>query len=233
MKTTPSMKRSAFTLIEMLLVICIIAVLSGISFVLINLAGKKAKIGEVRGVLEKLAAAIEEYRAEYGTYPPVTVQGDRSVTYGLPNSEGGFDDTTDYDSHDPNSGEVFNWGLLSYLLSRTEANYGINLDPKLPPNLKQYLTVKDHLVEDARRKRMLRKTLPHLKDIVVGSSWEISGNIQFSSSGYYTNDVYNLIGEDHQTSRYRYESLPPHTTYRLWWVWDNPNEPPIELGSDY
>jgi len=63
------MRRSTFTLIEMLVVICILLILmglgaAGVNKVLQNNAKKQTKLA-VRGV----AAAVEMYRDRYGTYP--------------------------------------------------------------------------------------------------------------------------------------------------------------------
>ncbi len=63
------MRRSTFTLIEMLVVICILLILmglgaAGVNKVLQNNAKKSTKLA-VRG----LAAAVEMYRDRYGTYP--------------------------------------------------------------------------------------------------------------------------------------------------------------------
>lgn len=65
--------RNGFTIIEMMIVIVIIAILSGFVFRMMGLAAVKNNIAETKAKLEKIANAIEAYRAEYGSYPPVAV----------------------------------------------------------------------------------------------------------------------------------------------------------------
>ena len=65
--------RVGFTVIEMMIVIVIIAILSGFVFRMMTLAGQKNSSAETKALLEKIANAIEAYRGEYGSYPPVAV----------------------------------------------------------------------------------------------------------------------------------------------------------------
>ena len=61
---------SAFTLIELLVVIAIIGVLASLTVGLSSVASRKSKESRVRGELDKLATAIDNYKAALGTYPP-------------------------------------------------------------------------------------------------------------------------------------------------------------------
>ena len=72
------MKQNGFTLIEMLVVVVIIATLAGITFKLVGAGGASSDKAVARQKLEQLANAIEEYRAEYGKYPPVSRIPDKS-----------------------------------------------------------------------------------------------------------------------------------------------------------
>ena len=65
------MKQNGFTLIEMLVVVVVIAILSGLVFQMIGAGGTSSDKAKARRQLEALANAVEEYRAEYGRYPPV------------------------------------------------------------------------------------------------------------------------------------------------------------------
>jgi prepilin-type N-terminal cleavage/methylation domain-containing protein len=62
--------RLAFTLIELLTVISIIAVLAGMVVGLAPVASAKMKEARVRGELAGLVTAIESYKAKFGVYPP-------------------------------------------------------------------------------------------------------------------------------------------------------------------
>ncbi len=63
-------KRLAFTLIELLTVISIIAVLAGLVVGLAPVASAKMKEARVRGELAGLVTAIESYKSRFGVYPP-------------------------------------------------------------------------------------------------------------------------------------------------------------------
>lgn len=65
--------RNGFTIIEMMIVLIIIAILSGFIFRMMTLSGQKNDIAETKAVVEKVANALEAYRAEFGSYPPVAV----------------------------------------------------------------------------------------------------------------------------------------------------------------
>lgn len=62
--------RAAFTLIELLTVISIIAVLSALVIPLSSVASAKMKISRAQGELNQLVTVIESYKFEVGSYPP-------------------------------------------------------------------------------------------------------------------------------------------------------------------
>lgn len=64
-------RRSGFTLLEMLVVIVVMALLMGVSFRLIRPTERARQISETSKVIGLVNAAISEYHAEYGIYPPV------------------------------------------------------------------------------------------------------------------------------------------------------------------
>lgn len=69
----PGRARQAFTLIELLTVISIIAVLVGLLVPLAGVASRKMRESTARADLKKLETAIESYKAAVGYYPPDNV----------------------------------------------------------------------------------------------------------------------------------------------------------------
>jgi prepilin-type N-terminal cleavage/methylation domain-containing protein len=61
--------RAAFTLIELLTVIAIIAVLAGLLFPAISAAMKKAKIARAKSDISSIEGALKSYYTEYGKWP--------------------------------------------------------------------------------------------------------------------------------------------------------------------
>jgi prepilin-type N-terminal cleavage/methylation domain-containing protein len=62
-------RRAAFTLIEVLMVITVIAILMGIVMGGARYAASKAEDSRARAILAKLELAMEEYKVEFDTYP--------------------------------------------------------------------------------------------------------------------------------------------------------------------
>lgn len=60
-----------FTLIEMLMVVLVMMILTGIVLRLTDLVSRKAARAKAVYELEQIQNALNEYYAEYGTYPPV------------------------------------------------------------------------------------------------------------------------------------------------------------------
>ena len=61
---------SAFTLIELLVVITIIAVLAAFSIPVVGAVKKTAILNRTKGEMAQIEAALDRYKAAYGTYPP-------------------------------------------------------------------------------------------------------------------------------------------------------------------
>ena len=62
-------KRSAFTLIELLIVIAIIAILAGLGFAGLQGAMESGRKAQARNDINQLAAAVKAYQLEYGRLP--------------------------------------------------------------------------------------------------------------------------------------------------------------------
>lgn len=139
------MKRSGFTIIEMLVVVIIIAILAGLVFKMIGAGGASSDVAKARRQVEMLANACEEYRAEYGRYPPVARYYDKEfkkliqpVVYGYPGRGwlGGKNQSSvaeqlnaiprtkfeEYNIKNDKEAYVFKFGLLSFLVPRIEGH---------------------------------------------------------------------------------------------------------------
>ncbi|MET0261690.1 MAG: prepilin-type N-terminal cleavage/methylation domain-containing protein, partial [Rariglobus sp.] len=66
----------AFTLIELLTVIAIIAILAAITFGVVKGVNERAAIGQAKAELASLAQALEAYKLQYGDYPQAGSQFD-------------------------------------------------------------------------------------------------------------------------------------------------------------
>lgn len=134
------MKRSGFTLIELMVVILVVTLLAGLVFRMVALVGQSNDKAATRATLEKVGHALEEFKAQYGKYPPVPSYGDGSqpLHYEFPNAASrGWGDNpeatakkfVDYEKNNPdkpiqwggggaNSGIFYTFGLVSFFLPR-------------------------------------------------------------------------------------------------------------------
>ena len=69
-KNSGAARRGAFTLVELLVVISIIAVIAGFTLVAVGSTGRVRKISVAQGELKSIEMALENYHAKYGVYPP-------------------------------------------------------------------------------------------------------------------------------------------------------------------
>ena len=125
-------RNGGFTLIETMIVILVIIVLAGMVFKLMGVAGAKNEEANTKATLQKLANALEEYRAIYGKYPPVyNYPGlGQPIRYEFANAryleaEVGPEFAAylknvskDKDIWSKDEGRLFTFGLLSYFVPR-------------------------------------------------------------------------------------------------------------------
>jgi len=80
--TTNSKKSTAFTLVELLVVISIIAILAGLLLPAVNGALESAKKTQGKSTAVQIAAAVSTYEMEYGKLPPLSSSSSSSDTTG-------------------------------------------------------------------------------------------------------------------------------------------------------
>lgn len=258
-----------FTIIEMMIVILVIIVLSGMVFKLMGLAGAKNEEAETKAKLHKLANAVEEYRAIYGKYPPVynyPSEG-QPVRYEYANlAYLKADAKADNYSGNPaailraqdgtgrdlwvDGTQLFTFGLLSYFVPRykgfadgaPEEFVGGKGDEDYnsKKTIHQWRSHNERTGKNRPRMSEFdrqenidssRKILPYLdaaldKDGKI-TSWGIleSGPTRFrefrESKNHpviFTYRNLHITVKDGWGNEIRYQSNPPHDTYKLWSV---------------
>ena len=66
-------QKAGFTLIELLITISIIAVLASIILPAVNGARRAARVAAVRAEMAEIAQALDQFKAEFGMYPPSSI----------------------------------------------------------------------------------------------------------------------------------------------------------------
>src|SRR5690606_10964768 len=70
-----SARRRAFTLLELLTVVAVIALLAALFFPAVNSARRAAQVARTKVQFAQWATAIAAFRAEYGSYPELDPSG--------------------------------------------------------------------------------------------------------------------------------------------------------------
>ena len=255
-------KGQGFTLIEMMIVMLVIIVLAGMVFKLMGVAGAKNEEANTKATLQKVANALEEYRAIYGKYPPVySYPGlGQPVRYEYANAryleaEVGPEyaqylknASKDGDIWTKDTGRLFTFGLLSYFVPRYKGHAdrapdifvgGAADDPDTEnsdesDNYSKARTINQWEVHNVRRssERMsqfdlqenidsARKILPYLGGALNADGSVASYGIirqdwtgtSFEGKAYHNDHLYIWDGWEREI---RFQSNPPHDTYKLW-----------------
>ncbi len=205
---------SGFSLIEMMFVILIIMLLSGILLKISSLVTQKAARTRTIADLENIQNALNEYYSEYGSYPPTdqtryvyesaTNQPSYLQQYLAANNDpdqNGF--VPDMDGrpapyNNPSGLDVgYEYGLVSYLYNRRQGDqrHWYDWDTPRDERAKQSWA---HYLEDVH---LYRDGVPMVMNLL-------------NSTQDYTNGVATII--DPWGREYRYRSSSPYSTYELW-----------------
>ena len=199
-------RREAFTLIEMLVVISIIGILAGLTFKMMQLAKRNADRAATVAKLEKVAHALNEFRAEYGMYPPVkpgvcTIPGHGGCRICYQ-----YEDTNKQSSavcgkldDDPTLANLFDMGLVAFLEKRDRGGIRHTGNPEWVP--------------DTDRDELAKERWSIFIDGVIGDGIDPTNKISGVTAGYF-NSSRTII--DSWFNVIHYESDPPYLSYRLW-----------------
>ena len=205
-------RRAGFTLVEMLVVIVIILVLMGVVFRMTGpAAGKQAEAVTVKN-LERLKAAIEEFYAEYGQYPPVPYyRGSQNLGYEYPWKQGMRSDMIGkFGDQNHETAPLFTFGLMSFLLPRHTGRAGEAWDSLLDND--QWGDYNDQKGDLTRDARACTRWAPFLEGILTGpllTEQFLAGK----KSDAYTNLTMTVW--DGWERDLVYVSPPPHQSYLL------------------
>lgn len=237
-------KRRAFTLIEMLVVVVIISILAGIVFKLVGAGGASSDKATARRQVEQLANAIEEYRAEYGKYPPVAknASGNQPVAYEYPlrpeywtrgGTAGAKSLAASLHNVKRTEATVFSFGLMSYLETRVKGR--AETAPEVLFSKNDSFAVEEHhwRSENTYRSRDTGSTSDgYIKTCPVKDSGRdvrtakriepyikdirSEGHLvpREYSGNYYTNQVSTVY--DPWWHQLNYKSDPPYDSYKIW-----------------
>lgn len=221
---------AAFTLIEMLVVVIVIAILAGLVLAIVSGMGDSKKAVTIERI-EKVRACVTEFYAEYGQYPPVSscYPGGQPFRYEYPVTNGASDSIT-YENWvgphetDPCSGSIFVFGLMSYLVQR--ANNDVMAFVGYVPGVinNQWGPVNNQAdgpppytpINQIRDDRARTRWTPFLFDPDITTTEWGGGHDVLDGSQHriWTNKLITV--KDGWGRELNYRSPPPHATYDIW-----------------
>ncbi len=208
-------RRSSFTLIEVLVVMVVIAILAGIVFRLSGLSGKSEEKAKTVEVLTRVAGALEEFKSEYGVYPPVkpgvcTFHGDDCrICYQYENTNEAYMaywENNNYFTEEENVEELnFEYGLVAFLDTRKRDT--MNPLHLVNPDNSDSAWIGDN----SRDKRAKGRWSQFMTGVITTKE----GPTHYTKDGKpFTNNVDTIL--DGWDRVIKYESDPPYLSYELW-----------------
>jgi prepilin-type N-terminal cleavage/methylation domain-containing protein len=237
--------KSGFTLIEILVVVVIILVLSGVLFRISSLVSYKASVAKAVSDMEKIRNALEEYYAEYGIYPPTT---DNAYIYENANwqfsvmrtyiqqNQGSISDSEESAAMEGNTDHIgYQYGLVSHLFFRQRGVTSVPAADQGDYVVSQQLPYSEDTERDLAAKRRWAHYLEGIGLEEAGNDWmksqiEYDANLNISGvgspsfpgpalSGAASGQVYfnaMAVLVDPWGGELKYESRPPFQSYELW-----------------
>ena len=237
-------RRGGFTLIEMLVVVLIMALLMGLLVRHMSNADDRARRAATTKTIEQVSAALEEFFAEYGQYPPVPVyagDGCQPIYFEFPMAYSNPPalvalSGTPFLKHliinppsannPPPEQRLFTLGLVSFLVLRYDTvmknsslyftaidkfTTGVGADQNA-----QWMFHTPSLGDQDRDKKAIDRLTPFLDGVLQSDSWMRTNalvGVAWLNKGFTIKDAWG--------APLRYQSAPPHQSYKLWS--DNPN----------
>jgi len=174
----------------------VILLLSGLLLRIAVMVGEKSSRAKATADIQNIQNALNEYMAEYGTYPPVQSTAYVYENAGLQSDvfkrakKGADDPLSDTDLG-------YAYGLVAHLYKRDRGSQEIPYDAD---------TARDVAAKD--------RWANYLKDISISAGAQAKVNTDYGSTQYYTNSVMTIV--DPWSREYQYRSTPPYLSYRLW-----------------
>lgn len=229
-------RKNGFTLVEMLVVVIIIAVLASMVLGLGELAKRSNAKTITLERLGRLRAAVEEFNAEYGKYPPVFDYADEGQPFGyeypLTNKMSLIclrnyyilEGRKEWGPASAGKGKLFTFGLMAYLVPRY-ADHAQKADGAEYNWL--FFGPQWELFNVARPGTGYPPDQP--KDLDAINRWrvqiesiistkekerEVGSRSEALRTTFHTNEVTTVV--DGWNREFNYQSRPPYLTYKIW-----------------
>jgi prepilin-type N-terminal cleavage/methylation domain-containing protein len=184
-------RKNGFTLIEIMFVVLIILMLSGMLFKLGGVVKDRSERAKATADLANIEHVLNEYFAEYGIYPPVDFMAYE------------FEDTNSQprtmDQPGVTNGIGWRYGLVSHLYKRDMAR----------PS--QYR--RDQFDADTSRDEAAKERWAHYLADIHLAGYVSSNNIPGQVTQVYSNGVASML--DPWDQPYDYKCKPPYLSYEL------------------